>query len=175
MVKNDLKVVTDVMELSAVLTGTTTDEMKNGGRERAIVLARIVSANFLMHELKYDYIELSNFINRDRTTFYYYFNKHNHNYKYWAEYIETYNFLKSAYLGLNNLAMSSEDMQKIFLENGIVSEPDSSFMIGFKIGNIEEFIYTKELENTIKLLRNAFKSFKYSFSVEHINSIAYES
>ena len=48
-------------------------------------------------------------------------------------------------------------------------------MLSFKIGNIEQYIYTRELEATIKVLKEAFKAFNYSFSVEHINSLAYES
>ena len=63
----------------------------------------------------------------------------------------------------------------IFLKEGIVNMDAAPFMIGFKIGKVEEFIYTRELEATITLLQSAFKQFNYSFSVEHINSWSYES
>ena len=70
--------------------------------------------------------------------------------------------------------MTSENMLKVFSDNGIVSNPNSPFMVSFKIGNIEEHLFTRQLENTIKLLKEAFKGFNYSFSVEHINSWSYE-
>ena len=71
--------------------------------------------------------------------------------------------------------MTKEDMLKVFKEHGIVNEEAAPFMLAFKIGNIEECIYTRELEATITLLQSAFKQFNYSFSVEHINSWSYES
>ena len=103
-----------------------------------------------MQKNSFTYDELSKHIDRDRTSFYYYEAKHKDNYKYWAEYKELYDNLKKSYLGIDNMAMTKEDMLKVFKDNGIVNQEAAPFMLSFKIGNIEEFIYTRELEATIK-------------------------
>lgn len=174
MIKNDNKIIKDITDLTAALSGVSTEEINSNTRLRKVVSSRMVAANFLIRDLGYSFEELSKHINRDRTSFYYYDSKHKENYKYWQEYRELYDNLKSAYLGIDNMAMTSENMLKVFSENGIVSNPNSPFMIIFKIGNIEEHLFTRQLENTIKLLKEAFKGFNYSFSVEHINSWSYE-
>jgi len=175
MVKNTLKVMQDVTNLTAVLLGVPSESIIGGSRVKKLVLGRMVASNFLMIDLNYDYDELCKHITRDRTSFYYYESKHKEYYDYWIEYTELYDKLKVAYLGLGTNALTSEDMQAIFLKEGIVSEIDSPFMVGFKIGKVEEFIYVRDLEATVKLLESAFKQFNYSFTVEHINSWSYES
>jgi len=174
MIKNDNKIIKDITDLTAALSGVSSEQINSNTRIRKVVSSRMVAANFLMRDLGYSYDEMSKHINRDRTSFYYYESKHKENYKYWQEYKELYDNLKSAYLGIDNMAMTSEHMLKVFSENDIVSNPNSPFMISFKIGNIEEHIFTKHLEATIKALKEAFKGFNYSFSVEHINSWSYE-
>jgi hypothetical protein len=175
MIKNTIKVMQDVTDLTAVLLGVPSDSIKGGSRAKKLVLGRMVSANFLIIDLNYDYEELGKHIDRDRTSFYYYEHKHKEYYEYWEDYTELYDKLKVAYLGKGTTALTSEYIKDIFLKNGIVNMDAAPFMIGFKIGKVEEFIYTRELEATITLLQSAFKQFNYSFSVEHINSWSYES
>ena len=175
MIKNKKKILDDIVNLTAALIDVPASLINSGGRARVLVLGRVASANFLMRDLGFTYDELSKHINRDRTSFYYYEAKHNDNYKYWKEYKELYDNLKKSYLGIDNMAMTSEDMLKVFKDKGIENMEAAPFMISFKIGNIEEYIYTRDLEATIKILKEAFKQFNYSFSVEHINSLAYES
>lgn len=174
MVKNNKKILQDITDLTAALLDVPAKDINGGGRARVLVLGRVASANFLMRDLGYTYDELCKHIDRDRTSFYYYEAKHNDNYKYWREYKELYDNLKKSYLGIDNMAMTKEDMLKVFKDKDIVNQEAAPFMISFKIGNIEEYIYTRELEDTIKVLKEAFKQFNYSFSVEHINSLAYE-
>lgn len=174
MIKNTLKAMQDVTNLTAVLLGVPSESIRGGSRNKKLVLGRMVASNFLMIDLSYDYDELTKHIIRDRTSFYYYESKHKEYYDYWEDYTELYDKLKLSYLGVNNAAITSEQMQKLFLKKGINSVPDSPFMISFKIGNIEEHIFTRELEATIKLLKEAFNQFNYSFRVEHINSWSYE-
>lgn len=174
MIKNNKKILQDITDLTAALIDVPAKDINGGNRARVLVLGRVASANFLMRELGFTYDELSKHIDRDRTSFYYYEAKHKDNYKYWAEYKELYDNLKKSYLGIDNMAMTKEDMLKVFKDNGIVNQEAAPFMLSFKIGNIEECIYTRELEDTIKVLKEAFKLFNYSFSVEHINSLAYE-
>ena len=175
MIKNNKKILQDITDLTAALLDVPAKDINGGNRARVLVLGRVASANFLMRDLGFTYDQLSKHIDRDRTSFYYYEAKHNDNYKYWAEYKELYDNLKKSYLGIDNMAMTKEDMLKVFKDKGIVNEEAAPFMLSFKIGNIEEHIYTRELEASIKVLKEAFKSFNYSFSVEHINSLAYES
>jgi len=175
MIKNNKKILQDITDLTAALLDVPAKDINGGNRARVLVLGRVASANFLMRELGFTYDELSKHIDRDRTSFYYYEAKHKDNYKYWAEYKELYDNLKKSYLGIDNMAMTKEDMLKVFKDNGIVNMEAAPFMLSFKIGNIEQYIYTRELEATIKVLKEAFKAFNYSFSVEHINSLAYES
>jgi hypothetical protein len=175
MIKNTKKILQDITDLTAALLDVPAKDINGGGRARVLVLGRVASANFLMRDLGYTYDELSKHIDRDRTSFYYYESKHNDNYKYWREYKQLYDNLKKSYLGIDNMAMTKEDMLKVFKDKDIVNQEAAPFMISFKIGNIEEYIYTRELEDTIKVLKEAFKQFNYSFSVEHINSLAYES
>ena len=175
MIKNNKKILKDIVNLTAALIDVPASLINSGGRARVLVLGRVASANFLMRDLGFTYDELSKYINRDRTSFYYYEAKHKDNYKYWKEYKELYDNLKKSYLGVDNMAMTSEDMLKVFKDKGIKNEEAAPFMLSFKIGNIEECIYTRDLEATIKILKEAFKQFNYSFSVEHINSLAYES
>jgi hypothetical protein len=174
MTKNTIKVMQDVTNLTAVLLDVPSESIIGGSRVKKLVLGRMVASNFLMIDLNYTYDELGKHITRDRTSFYYYESKHKEYYDYWIEYTELYDKLKVAYLGADTIALTSEDMQDIFIKNNIVSDKDSPFMVGFKIGKVEEFIYTRELEATITLLKSAFKQFNYSFSVEHINSWSYE-
>lgn len=175
MIKNRKKILDDIVNLTAALIDVPASLINSGGRARVLVLGRVASANFLMRDLGFTYDELSKHINRDRTSFYYYEAKHNDNYKFWKEYKDLYDNLKKSYLGIDNMAMTSEDMLKVFKDKGIENMEAAPFMISFKIGNIEEYIYTRDLEATIKILKDAFKLFNYSFSVEHINSLAYES
>jgi len=176
MIKNNKKILQDITDLTAALLDVPAKDINGGNRARVLVLGRVASANFLMRDLGFTYDELSKHIDRDRTSFYYYEAKHKDNYKYWAEYKELYDNLKKSYLGIDNMSMTNEDMLSKFKEHNILSSVLAApFMISFKIGNIEEYIYTKELESTIKALKEAFKEFNYSFSVEHINSLAYES
>ena len=165
MIKNKKKILDDIVNLTAALIDVPASLINSGGRARVLVLGRVASANFLMRDLGFTYDELSKHINRDRTSFYYYEAKHNDNYKYWKEYKELYDNLKKSYLGIDNMAMTSEDMLKVFKDKGIENMEAAPFMISFKIGNIEEYIYTRDLEATIKILKEAFKQFNYSFSV----------
>jgi hypothetical protein len=174
MIKNNKKILKDITDLTAALLNVPSKDITGRGRNRVLVLGRLASANFLMRDLGYTYDILSTHMDRDRTSFYYYESKHNDNYKYWREYKELYDNLKKAYLGIDNMAMTKEDMTRIFWENGINSVPNSPFKISFKIGNIEECIFTKDLEQTIKALKSSFKRYNFSFNVEHINSLAYE-
>lgn len=175
MIKNKRKVLQDITDLTAALLDVPADAINGGSRSRRLVLGRVASANFLMRDLGFTYDEMSKHIKRDRTSFYYYESKHNDNYKFWKEYKELYDNLKASYLGIDNMAMTKEDMLSIFKEHKISSSVIAApFMISFKIGNIEEYIYTKGLESTIKRLKKAFKDFNYTFSVEHINSLSYE-
>jgi len=174
MIKNNDKIIKDITDLTAALSGISSEDLNSNSRAREFLVSRMVAGNFLMRDLGYSYSELAKHIKRDRTSFYYYESQHKDNYKYWDDYRELYDNLKSAYLGIDNLGMTEEKMQHVFDEAGILSEPDSPFMISFKIGNTEQSIFTKKLEATIKLLKEAFNGFNCSFSVEHINSWSYE-
>ena len=97
MIKNTIKVMQDVTDLTAVLLGVPSDSIKGGSRAKKLVLGRMVSANFLIIDLNYDYEELGKHIDRDRTSFYYYEHKHKEYYEYWEDYTELYDKLKVAY------------------------------------------------------------------------------
>ena len=51
MIKNTIKVMQDVTDLTAVLLGGPSDSIKAGSRAKKLVLGRMVSANFLIIEL----------------------------------------------------------------------------------------------------------------------------
>lgn len=174
MIKNDYKVFKDVSELAAVTSGVSLKDILSNSRNRELVIPRMVIGNILNLELNYKKQDIANYLNRDRTSIYHYMNGHKSNYRYWAEYRELYDEIKSGYVGINNASMTRDEMDSIISKSEIVSNPkDSRFMISFKIGKAETYIYTNSLERDITTLKNLFKKYNYIFKIEHRNTWSY--
>ena len=174
MVKNDKKVFNDIAQLTAVNADVTLKELLGRKRDRRLLIPRMVIANILNVELSYNKQDIADYLNRDRTSVYYYMNEHTSNYKYWSEYRELYDIIKAGYLGINNATMTLEEMNDTISKSDIVSNPENSrFMICFKIGTAETYIYTNKLEHTIALLKELFSEYNFIFKVEHRNSWSY--
>ena len=173
MIKNDKKIIQDITALAAAFLDVTPKQINSSNRRRDLVAGRMAISNFLIRDLGFKYDRIVKYINRDRTSFYYYEGKHDTEYIYWLEYRELYKKIKNSYLGVDNASMTKERMEEIILDAGIVSDLSSAFMVTFKIGNAEASVYVDGLEDTIAKLKRAFKSFNYSFGVEHKESWTY--
>lgn len=173
MIKNTKKIMEDLASLTSALIDVDKAALLGNNRRRDLICGRMALANFLNFELKYHYTDIAKYLGRDRTNMYHYEGKHRDNYNYWREYRELYDNIKASYVGVDNAAMTNAEMTRIITDAGIVSDTDNSFMISFKIGYSEAHIYTADLDKAIKQLKEAFKSFNYSFSVEHRNTYSY--
>ena len=173
--RNKEKIIKDITAITAALSGVPAAVFSSLDRRTEVVLGRTAIGNFLHRELNFKFADLEKYTNRHRTSYNYYYNKHDRQYKFYPEYRHLYDKIVLAYYGNRDNTFTKEEIVTEIITNNIgLNSVNADFKIKFILGGHETNIYCKDLASTIDKLNTTFLNHDFTFNVSHINSLRYE-
>ena len=165
----------NICNLTTKVLGLRKGSLAKKSRQQDVQIARMVAGVIGRLEEKIKYKIIADILNRDRTTIYYYEERHNANYS-WLKYREAYNKVYLAYHRIENSKNVFNDphvMREYLLKKGVKEHHKKEIKILVKSGKVGTHITTSyfDFSNQLSNIKNILIDGNYKYEIPEITPV----